>query len=193
MAATRREIAILAKRMETRSADATRHKCFVSYHAADGDEVAQFIQDFGTEFIAKTIGVTDDDPFINSDDDDYIKSQISGKYMADTSVTILLVGACTAKRRFVDWEIAATLRNSPKNRRSGLVAWNLPSVGKTNYAPARLDDNWSSDEPSYASYYVPPTSKSSVRSAIDAAFQARTNLGHLVDNSRVLRRKNSPC
>lgn len=52
--------------------DSTRHKCFVSYHAADRDEVEAFLDEFGTEFIAKTVGVTDEDDFIDSDDTGYI-------------------------------------------------------------------------------------------------------------------------
>ena len=45
--------------------DSTRHKCFVFYHAADRDEVEAFLDEFGPEFIAKTVGVTDEDDFID--------------------------------------------------------------------------------------------------------------------------------
>ena len=48
---SRRDIAILASAVEARSSDPTRHKCFISYHVDDADEVAEFLDDFGTEFI----------------------------------------------------------------------------------------------------------------------------------------------
>ena len=141
----------------------------------------------------RTVGITEDDPFIDSDDDDYIKSHISGKYMADSTVTVLLVGRCTWARRFIDWEVAATLRDSPKNKRSGLVAYKLPSADENQKAPKRLLANYKKEEESYAEYWVYPSSKSTVRSNIERAFQARTTKDHLIDNSAPLRRANSPC
>jgi hypothetical protein len=192
---TRASIAHLAQVMESKSSDPTRHKCFVSYHSTDADEAAAFLESFGTEFIPRTLGVTEDDPFINSQDEDYIKEQISTKYMADSTVTILLVGKCTWARMFIDWEIGATLRNSPVNKRSGLLAYKLPSAADSQKIPDRLSDNYTYNKPSesYASYLVYPSSKSSVRSNIQTAFEARDSKAYLIDNSRALFRSNRTC
>lgn len=91
--------------------DTTRHKCFVSYHVGDADEVERFIDDFATEFIPRVIGVSDEDDFIDSSDDDYILRRIREKYLTDSSVTIVLIGRCTWARRFVDWEVSSSLRD----------------------------------------------------------------------------------
>lgn len=192
---SRADIATLALRMEARSTDPTRHKCFVSYHGEDADEAAAFLEAFGTEFIPRTLGVTDDDPFIDSQDEDYIKSEISLKYMSDSTVTILLVGKCTWSRMFVDWEIGATLRNSPVNKRSGLLAYKLPSANESQTIPDRLSDNYKYQKPaeSYASYYGYPTANSTVRSHIQSAFDARDTKAALVNNSRSLSRSNKAC
>lgn len=192
---TRSSIAHLAQVMESRSTDPTRHRCFVSYHGADVDEAAAFLESFGTEFIPRTLGVTEDDPFINSQDEDYIKDQISTKYMADSTVTILLVGKCTWARMFIDWEIAATLRNSPINKRSGLLAYKLPSAAASQKIPARLSDNYTHNKPaeSYATYYAYPTSKTSVRSSIQAAFDSRDSKAGLIKNGGALFRSNRTC
>lgn len=187
---TRADIARLASAVEKRNDDPTRHKCFISYHTDDADDVADFLDEFGGVFIPRTIGVTEDDPFIDSDDD-YIKARISSKYMSDSTVTILLVGECTWGRKFVDWEIGATLRNSPKNKRSGLLAYKLTSANENQKIPDRLKDNWSKNTESYADYYAYPTSSSSVRRSIDEAFEARQSRAHLVENGRALRRKNT--
>src|SRR5664279_4466749 len=72
--------------------DRTRHKCFVSYHAVDTDEVAGFLDNFGTEFIGKTVGVTDEDDFIDSQDSGYIMDTIRTKDLSDSSVTIVWSG-----------------------------------------------------------------------------------------------------
>ena len=96
---------IAARAAERKSSDSTRHKCFISYHAADTSEVAKFLEDFGAEFIAKTVGVTDEDDFINSQDSGYIMEKIRTKYLGDSSVTIVMVGNCTwvpALRRLGD-------------------------------------------------------------------------------------------
>jgi hypothetical protein len=42
---------------EQRSTDPTRHKCFLSYHANDANEVAAFVEAFGEAFIPRVIGV----------------------------------------------------------------------------------------------------------------------------------------
>ena len=34
-------------------------------------------------------------------------------YLSNTTVTIVLIGECTKARKYVDWEIASTLRNDP--------------------------------------------------------------------------------
>ena len=39
---------------------AIRHKCFISYHQDDEDEVADFIEEFEDVFIPKELGVSDE-------------------------------------------------------------------------------------------------------------------------------------
>ena len=106
---------------EIRSNDQTRHKCFVSYHQDDEDEVIQFIDDYSSVFIAKVLGVSDDDDFIHSSNKDYVMRRIRELYLTDSTVTIVLIGKCTWARKYVDWEIASTLRNDSNNKRSGLL------------------------------------------------------------------------
>ncbi len=55
-------------------------------------------------------------------------SQIRQKAIAGTSCTVVLVGKCTWARRYVDWEIAAGLRNFDDSARGGLIGVQLPSA-----------------------------------------------------------------
>lgn len=178
-----------------RKADATRHKCFVSYRVDDLDEVTEFLDKFGTEFIPRTVGVTEEDDFVDSDDDDYIKRKIREKYLTDSTVTIVLLGGCTWSRKFIDWELSSSLRNDSSNKRSGLLAIPLPSMNNSATLPARVRDNWVKDDPaaSYALYQAYPSSVSGLRADIEAAFLARDDKGDKVDNSRDLRKSNSKC
>ena len=195
---TKQEMLRLQKVAESaaaRKVDATRHKCFVSYHVDDMSEVETFIDDFGSEFIARSVGVTVEDDFVDSDDEDYIKRRIRDEYLTDSTVTIVLLGKCTWSRKFVDWEISSSLRNDTANKRSGLLVYPLPSMNNSATLPERVKDNWVKDDVagSYARYLSYPTSASVVRSSIESCFNARTSKGDLFDNSRALKKSNSTC
>lgn len=172
---------------------AVKHRCFVSYHKANSIAVKNFIEEFSDVFTAKTIGVTDGDDFVNSENTEYVMRRIREKYLSNTTVTIVLIGECTKARKYVDWEIASSLRNDPINGRSGLLGINMKSVGRRGLAPPRLGDNYDSEDPSgsYALYRTYPTSPQSLRSAIQAAFDRRAT--HTPDNTRTLFKYNRQC
>ncbi|MCH7665258.1 MAG: TIR domain-containing protein [Acidobacteria bacterium] len=171
------------------------HKCFISYHKTDEQEVSDFVTEFdeGREvFIARAIGVSQD--IIDSDDSNYIMRKVREKYLTDSTVTIVMIGRCTWSRRFVDWEIASSLRNDPNNKRSGLMAITLPSVSSSSRTlPARLKDNWKSESGGYARWWKYPSSATGLEDMIEEAYDARDTLGHLVDNSRRLFGSNRDC
>ena len=172
---------------------AVKHRCFVSYHNVNSPAVNNFVEEFSDVFTAKTVGVTDEDDFINSDDVDYVMRRIREKYLSNTTVTILLIGECTKARKYVDWEIASTLRNDPVNGRSGLLGINMKSVGTRWLPPPRLEDNYDSKDKggSYALYKTYPSSAQVLRNAIQAAFDRRST--HTSDNKRALFKNNRPC
>ncbi|WP_347711985.1 TIR domain-containing protein [Olsenella uli] len=167
----------------------TRHKCFISYHHADELEVERFIQQFDDNhdvLIARGIGAGMAGDVINSDNDDYIMRRIRDLYLRDTTVTIVLVGRKTWTRKFVDWEVAASLRNTPNSNRSGLLAITLPSASRYGKKlPARVQDNVKGDF-GYARWMKYPTSASDLARMIDTAYDARTWRSQRVDNSRKL-------
>lgn len=188
----------LAEFEARKKSDDTRHKCFISYHAADSLEVAQFIEDFGTEFIARTVGVTDEDDFIDSNSTDYVMDRIRTKYLGNSSVTIVLIGSCTWARRYVDWEIYSSLRSSKHSSVNGLLAITLPSVAnKTRRLPARLDDNIETDPNGnsigYARWKKYPTSKSQFRGYVADAYEARSTRSNKIKNNRVRKLNSSSC
>ena len=172
---------------------AVKHRCFVSYHKVNSTAVKNFVEEFSDVFTAKTVGVTNEDDFIDSDDRDYVMRRIREKYLSNTTVTIVLIGECTKARKYVDWEIASTLRNDPVNGRSGLLGINMKSVGSRALAPPRLADNYDSKDKagSYALYQTYPSSAQVLRNAIQAAFDRRAT--HTPDNKQALFKNNRPC
>jgi hypothetical protein len=182
---------------EHRAADGyVRHKCFVSYHAADVEHAVSFIEDNEDAFIPRAIGVEEDDgSIIDSDDVDYIRDAIRTGYLADSTVTILLVGECTWARKFIDWEIYASLRESKNSTRNGLLGILLPHAASTATAPERLRDNVavSPGDDAYAMFKVYPSEPAFLRTWIQTAFDARTTKADLIDNSRPIARRNRSC
>lgn len=187
------EVKRIAEAAAARSSDSTRHKCFISYNAADMAEVESFLDEFGEAFIPRVIGVTDDDPWVESDNTDYIMDKIREEHLTDSTVTIVLLGRCTWSRKYVDWEIYSSLRNDKNNKRSGLMGISLPSfVGDSRQIPNRLADNVDGQD-GYARWWKYPSSMWGLRSLIDEAFEARVTKAHLIDNSRTRKINNSPC
>lgn len=173
----------------------TRHKTFISYHHADEEEVSDFIDYFDHDhdvFISRGIGASMAGDVIDSTNGDYIKQRIRQLYLPNTSVTLVLVGKETWGRRFVDWEVAASLRNTSTSSRNGLVAITLPSVAALvgRRPPARVEDNVDGDN-GYARWMKYPSSAANLAVMIDDAYNRRSTHDHRVDNSRSLRLRNA--
>ncbi len=175
----------------------TRRKVFVSYHHDDDVEAKNFIKHW-TEtnkvFIPRMLGLSDEDDFIDSNDPEYVMSQVREKYLQDTSVTIVLIGSCTHSRRYIDWEIKTTLRQATDSLPSGLIAIILPLKGTRAHLPERLLDNWNDqNKECYARYYVAPTEVSQLKGWIEDAFQARTARAKYIKNSSDMMKYNAKC
>lgn len=176
-----------------------RHKCFLSYHHDDQDEVDEFVRVFDEErdvFITRGLGIGSDQDIIDSDDTDYVMGRIREKYLMDSTVTIVLIGKCTWARRFIDWEIQASLRHGESTVPNGLLGICLPSYKDGTTIPNRLSINLrnkGSDEDAYARWIEYPTRKDSLSSWIDDAFQARTTRDHLIKNPRERFSYNRSC
>lgn len=172
----------------------TRHKTFISYHHADEAEVAAFIDHFDNDhdvLISRGIGASMAGDVIDSNNADYIKQRIRSLYLRDSSVTLVMVGAETWGRRFVDWEVAASLRNTATSSRNGLLAITLPSIANsTRQLPARVNDNVDGTS-GYARWMKYPKSTLDLGQMIDDAYNRRATHASVVDNARALRQRNA--
>lgn len=166
-----------------------KRKVFVSYHHADDEEVQAFIYEWTEKNkvftpLALGVSVSDNDDFIDSDDPDYVISQIRKKYLQTTSVTIVLIGSCIHSRRYVDWEIKASLRQEQFSLPNGLLGILLPSQGGSAHLPPRFHNNWNNElKDCYARYHSAPTTASQLRGWIEEAFNARTTRAKHIKNT----------
>lgn len=165
-----------------------RRKCFISYHHADQAQVDAFIRafDHGADcFIARGLGEEMPGDVINSTNTDYIMNRIRQRFIADSTVTIVLMGRCTWARRYVDWEVGASLRNTALSNANGLLGIKLSTFGGF---PGRLDDNLiapGSGQPDcYARWMDYPASQWALETEIEAAYQRRTTHAAWIRNGR---------
>lgn len=126
-----------------------RHNVFISYHHRnDEDSKIEFERIFsGIYNVLQTKAVNDGDidPYLKTET---IRLKIRDEFIRDASVTIVLVGSETWKRKHVDWEISSSIRDTQYNPRTGLLGILLPAYPRTDMQhydkctiPPRLQDN----------------------------------------------------
>lgn len=167
-------------------------RCFISYHHADQVEVDTFIRTFDHAwdvFCARGLGQEMTQDIIDSMDTDYVMSRIRSEYLKGSSVTMVMIGRCTWARRYVDWEIQASLRQGISIVPNGLLGIKLPSYQGTGF-PERLNANLLDEDEKrrgldcYARVIGYPTSVTALADEIEAAFQRRSTHTHLIKNAR---------
>jgi hypothetical protein len=129
-----------------------------------------------------------EDDIIDSTNTSYVMQRIRELYLKDSTVTIVLIGKCTWARRFVDWEVQASLRNPADGYPNGLVAIQLWESYKT--LPNRVNLNVDSG---YAKFYKYPSSSKALENLIDEAWNARFDKQNLIVNPRDRFKNNRSC
>lgn len=154
---------------------------FVSYHHADQNHKDRFVQMMGDRIIDKSVAIDYEQIYGDVPPTESTLQSIREDYIASASVTVVLIGRCTWQRRYVDWEIASSLRDTPTNPRCGLLGILLPS--HPNYEarcynprliPPRLTDNCDGDASFARIYQWPgPQGVNNIVEWIHSAFKRR--------------------
>ena len=153
---------------------------FVSYaHRLDQDHADNLRTTFGIERGAFSDRSLSGDIGHLSDEtikDNYIRPKIK-----NSSVTIVLIGAETGGRWWIDWEIYYSLYKSSGNERNGLLGIKIPY--KQHWIPSRLENNTN-----MGSIIDWPRDYRTLENAIEDAYDKKWNNPDLSDN---LRQRNS--
>jgi len=162
-----------------------RRSVFLSYHHS-GD---QQYYDALTRFLHDTYEIIYDnslDRIIDSEDASYVLQRIRENFVKGSSCTIVLCGADTPWRKYVDWEIKATL-----DMMHGLLGVNLPTNRRNenghSIVPDRLHDNIQSG---YAVWTDWTTFESSAITAKSLVEQAILKPSALIRNGRKMISRN---
>lgn len=106
----------------------SRHKVFISYHHENDqwykNEILRLNRLYDI-FIDQSVDTGDINDNLN---DQEIREIIRDNYLRDTTVTILLVGTETMRRKHIDWEIYSSMYDGKINKKSGILVINLPSI-----------------------------------------------------------------
>lgn len=110
------------------------HKAFISFKFEDSD-YKDAIKDIpGIDMIDKSLNEA-----INSVNEDYIMQKIRTEYLADSTVTIHLIGSRSAEwlgdyeQRYIKRELQASLWDSAANPKNGILGVVLPNVEESIY------------------------------------------------------------
>ena len=126
-----------------------RRKVFVSYHHENDQRLRNRFESLFADVYdildSRSVRIGAIPKGLHTDE---ISRRIRDDYLCDSTVTVVLIGKDTWSRKHVDWEIAATIRDTEANPRSGLVGIFLHAhspFGKVDHdpytIPPRLYDN----------------------------------------------------
>lgn len=163
-----------------------RRKVFISYHHA-GDQA--YYDAFSAAFHDKYEVFFDNslDRARDSEDDGYILRYIRENHLTGSSCLIILCGADTWRRKYVDWEIKAAL-----DQQMGVLAIQLPTLmpaitgGGVN-VPGRLVDNINSGYAVFVHWQTAIKTMQGLSDLIEASLGQSKNL---INNSRERRQRN---
>lgn len=135
--------------------DIPKHKVFISYHHEKDEEYKRrLVQALNAKVVDKSVSPGDIHP--EGLHIDEIRRRIRDDHIADSEVTVVLIGRCSWQRKHIDWEISASLIDRRNNERCGVIGVILPThpyyrskAKKRNRRrfPPRLVPNMEGDSP----------------------------------------------
>lgn len=109
------------------------HKVFISHHHVNDQWYKEELVEFGemhSIFLDRSVDTGD----IPDDwSDQRIRQEIRDNYLRDSTVTMVLVGTETRRRKHIDWEIYSSMYDGSVNKKSGIVVINLPGISTGEY------------------------------------------------------------
>lgn len=112
------------------------HHTFTSYHHKNDQDYKDHFVWFGNHHGIFTDWSVDTGDISETLDNQTIRQIIRDDYLRSSTVTVLLAGTETRHRKHVDWELKSSMINGKKNKRSGILVINLPTVNCTEVITA---------------------------------------------------------
>lgn len=97
------------------------HKVFVSFHHANDQKYKEGLVSWAEKNKVFIDGSVDMGEIPEDWDDQKIREYIRDEHLKDTTVTVLLVGTETKKRKHIDWELYSSMYDGTVNKKSGII------------------------------------------------------------------------
>jgi len=111
------------------------HKVFISYHHENDQEYKESLVKFAKDHSIFLDASVDTGDISDDLSDEKIRRKIRDEYLRDSTITIILVGKETRRRKHVDWEIHSSMYDGTTNKKSGILVINLPGTSDFFTAP----------------------------------------------------------
>lgn len=121
---------LMSQSLESQKA---KHKVFISYHRGNDQCYKDRLLELNCYYQIFIDGSVDTGDISDDLDDNAIREKIRDEYLRDSTVTIVLVGLETKKRKHIDWEIYSSMFDGSVNKKSGILVINLPSINCAHY------------------------------------------------------------
>ena len=115
------------------------HKVFISHHHDNDQWYKEKLVEFGEQYSIFVDRSVDTGDIPEDWTDQQIRREIRDRYLRDSTVTVVLIGAETRRRKHVDWEIHSSMYDGSVNRRSGIVVINLPGISDDQFTAPHGD------------------------------------------------------
>ena len=109
------------------------HKVFISHHHDNDQWYKEKLVGFGERYSIFVDRSVDTGDIPEDWTDQQIRREIRDRYLRDSTVTVVLVGRETKRRKHIDWEIHSSMYDGSVNRRSGIVVINLPGISDDQF------------------------------------------------------------
>ena len=116
------------------------HKVFISYHHTNDQQYKEELVEFGQRYSIFVDRSVDTGDIPDTWTDEQIRRAIRDRYLRDSTVTVVLVGPETRRRKHVDWEVHSSMYDGTVNKRSGIVVINLPGISDFFNAPYGVEE-----------------------------------------------------
>lgn len=157
-----------------------KRKVFVSYHHKDQIWVDSFRKQYSGIYEVFTDCSLDE--AIDSSNLQYINRTIREDYITGTSITLVLCGSETWKRKCVDWEIYSTLWKD--HALLGIMLPTLKPIVQNNQSVRQVPDRlYTNIMSGYAQWMEWPQNSQQLKQAIDIAIQSGSVNKKMKDNS----------
>ena len=116
------------------------HKVFISHHHGNDQWYKEKLVEFGEKYSIFVDRSVDTGDIPDEWTDQQIRREIRDRYLRDSTVTVVLVGTETRRRKHVDWEIHSSMYDGSVNRRSGMVVIDLPGISDDQFTAPHGDE-----------------------------------------------------